>query len=82
MLSKKSILSNGLNFPEALVHSAENYVGGHMALIIFAALTRARRLRRPFSPTFPAGGMVFFIPWRVAAEESGAANLLDLLGPP
>jgi hypothetical protein len=26
--------------------------------------------------------MVFFIPWRVGAEESGAAKLLDLLGPP
>jgi hypothetical protein len=33
--------------------------------------------------------MVFFIPWRVVAEESGAAHfgfsgamLLDLLGPP
>jgi transposase len=45
-------------------------------------------LRRAFSPTFPAGGMVFFIPWRVVAEESGAAHfgfggamLLDLLGP-
>jgi hypothetical protein len=40
------------------------------------------------SPTFPAGEMVFFIPWRVVAEESGAAHfgfggaaLLDLLGP-
>jgi hypothetical protein len=38
-------------------------------------------LRRAFSPTFPAGEMVFFIPWRVVAEESGAAHL-DLLGPP
>jgi hypothetical protein len=43
---------------------------------------------RAFSPTFPAGEMVFFIPWRVVAEESGAAHfgfggalLLDLLGP-
>ena len=40
----------------------------------------------PLSPTFPAGEMVFFIPWRVVAEESGAAHvgfggamLLDLL---
>ena len=31
-------------------------------------------LRRAFSPTFPAGEMVFFIPWRVVAEESGAAH--------
>jgi hypothetical protein len=32
-------------------------------------------LRRALSPTFPAGEMVFFIPWRVVAEESGAAHL-------
>src|ERR1035437_2144601 len=38
-------------------------------------------LRRALSPTFPAGEMVFFIPWRVVAEDSGAAHL-DLLGPP
>ena len=45
-------------------------------------------LRRALSPTFRAGAMVFFIPWRVVAEESGAAHyglggamLLDLLGP-
>jgi hypothetical protein len=45
-------------------------------------------LRRALSPTFPAGEMVFFIPWRVVAEESGAAHfgfggapLLDRLGP-
>jgi hypothetical protein len=31
-------------------------------------------LRRALSPTFPAGEMVFFIPWRVVAEESGAAH--------
>ena len=32
-------------------------------------------LRRALSPTFPAGEMVvFFIPWRVVAEESGAAQ--------
>ncbi len=30
---------------------------------------------------FRAGEMVFFIPWRVVAEDSGAAHL-DLLGPP
>jgi hypothetical protein len=41
--------------------------------------TRARewgaiKLRRALSPTFPAGEMVFFIPWRVVAEESGAAH--------
>jgi hypothetical protein len=42
-------------------------------------------LRRALSPTFRAGAMVFFIPWRVVAEESGAAHfgfggamLLDL----
>ena len=38
-------------------------------------------LRRALSPPFPAGEMVFFIAWRVAAEESGAAHL-DRLGPP
>jgi nitroreductase len=45
-------------------------------------------LRRAFSPAFPAGGMVFFVRWRVVAEESGAAHfgfggamLLDLPGP-
>jgi hypothetical protein len=32
------------------------------------------RLRRAFSPAFPAGGMVLFIRWRVVAEESGAAK--------
>jgi len=31
-------------------------------------------LRRALSPTFRAGAMVFFIPWRVVAEESGAAH--------
>ena len=47
-----------------------------------------RSLRRALSPTFRAGAMVFFIPWRVVAEESGAAHfgfggamLLDLPGP-
>ena len=30
--------------------------------------------RRALSPTFPAGEMVFFIPWRVVAEDSGAAQ--------
>jgi hypothetical protein len=51
--------------------------------------TGAHRLRRAFSPAFRAGGMVLFIPWRVGAEESGAAifgfggaMLLDLLEPP
>jgi hypothetical protein len=49
---------------------------------------RLKGLRRALSPTFPAGEMVFFIPWRLVAEESGAAHygfggamLLDLLGP-
>ena len=32
-------------------------------------------LRRALSPTFPAGEMVFFIPWRVVAEESGGRSL-------
>ena len=48
----------------------------------------ARCLRRALSPTFPAGVMVFFIPWRVVAEGScpaqfgfDGAMLLDLLGP-
>jgi hypothetical protein len=31
MLLKKSIFSNGQNFPEALMHSSENYMGGHMS---------------------------------------------------
>ena len=31
-------------------------------------------LRRPFSPTFPAGDLTVFIPWRVVAAESGAAT--------
>src|SRR5665811_1902062 len=30
----------------------------------------------------PAGALAVFIPWRVGAEESGAAKLLDLRGPP
>ena len=30
-------------------------------------------LRRPFSPTFPAGDRLVFIPWRVVAAKSGAA---------
>ena len=38
-------------------------------------------LRRALSRHFRAGEMVFFIPWRVVAEGSGAAHL-DLLGPP
>ena len=45
-------------------------------------------LRRALSPDFSAGALVVFIPWRVGAEESGAAKLgfagamlLDLLGP-
>src|SRR5674476_538452 len=49
-----------------------------------------RGLRRAFSPAF--FGLVLFIPWRVGAEESGAAKfwfigfagamLLDRIGPP
>ena len=43
-------------------------------------------LRRAFSPTFRAGAMAFFIPWRVVAEESGAAHFgfggAMLLDPP
>src|SRR5450759_4481848 len=45
-----------------------------------AALTVA--LRRALSPDFSAGALALFIPWRVGAEESGAAKLLDLRGPP
>jgi hypothetical protein len=37
-------------------------------------------LHRALSPTFPAGEMVFFIPWRGGAEDAGAAHL-DRLGP-
>jgi hypothetical protein len=36
--------------------------------------TNPAGLRRALSPTFRAGAMVFFIPWRVVAEESGAAH--------
>jgi IS30 family transposase len=32
------------------------------------------RLRRAFSPAFRAGSLYPFIPWRVGAEESGAAK--------
>src|SRR5450759_490906 len=39
-------------------------------------------LRRALSPDFSAGALAVFIPWRVGAEESGAAKLLDLRGPP
>ena len=35
----------------------------------------SRLKRRALSPTFRAGELVFFIPWRVVAEESGAAHL-------
>ncbi len=42
-------------------------------------------LRRSLAPNFPAGALVFFIPWRVVGRESGAAQfglvLLDPLGP-
>ena len=31
-------------------------------------------LRRPLAAIFRAGGIVLFIPWRVVAEESGAAD--------
>jgi len=31
-------------------------------------------LRRVPAPEFPAGGIALFIPWRVGAEESGAAS--------
>ena len=46
-----------------------------------------RGLRRAFTPAF--FGLVLFIPWRVGAEQAGAAKdgfggamLLDRLGPP
>src|SRR6202162_2623020 len=46
-------------------------------------------LRRAFSPAFRAGSLYPLIPWRVGAEEAGAAKygfggalLLDRLGPP
>ena len=35
---------------------------------------RHRALHRALSPTFPAGAMVFFIPSRGGAEDSGAAQ--------
>src|ERR1035437_4505864 len=39
-------------------------------------------IRRALSPDFSAGALAVFIPWRLGAEESGAAKLLDLRGPP
>ena len=49
-------------------------------------IAKFRRVCGVLSPTFPAGGMVLFIPWRVVAEESGAAHLgfrgAMLLDPP
>jgi hypothetical protein len=57
-------------------------------LVVYLVSDSTEGLRRALSPTFPAGEMVFFIPWRVVAEESGAAQfglggamLLDPLGP-
>jgi hypothetical protein len=35
---------------------------------------RHRGLGRAFSPAFRAGGLVLFIPWRVGAEDAGAAK--------
>jgi hypothetical protein len=47
-----------------------------------SALTSAGGLRRALSPTFPAGELVFFIPWRVVAENPARRILLlDLPGP-
>src|ERR1700680_929267 len=50
---------------------------------------RHRGLRRAFSPAFRAGSLYPLIPWRVGAEEAGAAKygfggamLLDRLGAP
>jgi hypothetical protein len=78
----------------ATVIRIPQFSGGAIALnLIFspvAYFTEAEThgLRGALSPTFPAREMVFFIPWRVVAEESGAAHygfggamLLDLLGP-
>src|ERR1035441_10307841 len=45
-------------------------------------IARKEMLRRALSPDFSAGALAVFIPWRVGAEESGAAKLLDLRGPP
>jgi hypothetical protein len=47
-----------------------------MFAVVYA---RTRLRRRALSPEFSAGALAVFIPWRVGAEESGAANLL---GPP
>jgi hypothetical protein len=65
---------------------AQRATGSSTTIANSAALTVG--LRRALSPTFRAGAMVFFIPWRVVAEESGAAHfgfggamLLDLPGP-
>ena len=32
--------------------------------------------RRALSPTFPAGELVIFIPWRMVADDSGAAHFV------
>ena len=57
-------------------------------LVVYLVSDSTENLRRALSPTFPAGGMVFFISLRVVAEKSGAAQfglggamLLDPLGP-
>src|SRR5665811_1290052 len=36
---------------------------------VLAAACTQGKLRRALSPTFPAGELVFFIPWRVVAEN-------------
>jgi hypothetical protein len=66
-----------------VIHEAVKGISNFLEFIVCSTC-----LRRALSPTFRAGGMVFFIPWRVVAEESGAAHLgfggamlLDLLGP-
>ena len=69
--------------------AAASELGGRLRQHQIRDSTPCATLRRALSPDFSAGALVVFIPWRVGAEESGAANygfggalLRDLLGPP
>jgi hypothetical protein len=59
----------------------------HFRLEICRSLSLGGSLRRPFSPTFPAGDLPVFIPWRVSASSFlsdisgwGSAGLYPLAG--
>ena len=45
-------------------------------------MARSVFLRRALSPTFPAGELVFFIPWRVVALQFRRGAISSLPGPP